>query len=120
MDAITDPNLVNFYFGVLSQMIAHRNSVEGFKTSTSKVRHDVDCGEFMLMCGNDKGQKNTELQFKHRDTRNYVYLRRDMDSVASPWKLIVPVTNKPFNKGYFDKFEIPAGIGEVARQLGHE
>lgn len=50
----------------------------------------VPVDEFMLMQIGDKG----EAQFKHRDTRNYVYL-------FPTGRLFVPETSEPFNRGEF-------------------
>lgn len=83
-------------FSLLEPLIESHNLADGFLTETTP-RHDVEANEFMLMCGND-----TELQFKHRDTRNYIYLRCNWPD--DPWKLIVPVTSRPFNLGKFDKY----------------
>ncbi len=102
MNPITDPQEVAFNFGILYQLIALHNRAEGFRTQAGPNRRDVDGDEFMLMCGND-----TTLQFKHRDTRNYVYLRRPIP--GDPWKLEVPINKGTFNLGLFDKFEMPVG-----------
>ncbi len=50
----------------------------------------VHADEFMLMQFGDKG----EAQFKHRDSRNYVYL-------FDNGYLFVPKTETPFNRGEF-------------------
>ena len=102
MNPVEDPKEIAFNFGILSRLIAIRNRAKGFQTRRNHTRHDVDIGEFMLMLGNE-----TELQFKHRNTRNYVYLRRSIP--GDPWELVVPVTSKSFNLGLFDKFEVLVG-----------
>lgn len=49
--------------------------------------------EFMLMQIGDKG----EAQFKHCDSRNYVYLFQG-------GTLVIPKTESPFNRGTFEQF----------------
>lgn len=93
------PDEVKFYFGVLDVLVRQHNEKYGFATSTGKVRRDVDPNEFMLM-SLAVGTERVEVQFKHRDTRNYVYARRDLIG----WRLDVPRTPNAFNRGEFDKF----------------
>jgi hypothetical protein len=65
--------------------------------------------EFMLMTM----QRSGRIDFKHRDTRNYVYLvPAPKDDVLGRfgvlndgWRLEVPFTSEPFKRGYFDKFQ---------------
>ena len=61
----------------------------------------VDASEFMIMHRNDSGR---EVGCKHRDTRNYVYLRVrfDRDLNKEVWVLDVPSTLEPFHLGWFD------------------
>lgn len=59
-------------------------------------RRKADPGEFMLM---NMAQGGSKAMFKHRDTRNYIII--DMKS----GKMEVPITSKPFFRGYFDVFE---------------
>lgn len=46
-----------------------------------------------------------EVGFKHRGTRNYVYLRKrfDKDQGSDVWVLDVPFTPDAFHRGFFDK-----------------
>jgi len=64
-----------------------------------------DVGEFMLM------QQIGEVgQFKHRDTRNYVMVKKAYDKIGtfvpSPngYELFVPFTTTGFHRGFFDSF----------------
>jgi|2_EtaG_2_1085320.scaffolds.fasta_scaffold74893_1 hypothetical protein len=82
-------------FAALAELIVSRNTAEGFATSTGATRRDVEPSEFMLMACND-----TEQQYKHRQTRNYVYLRRSIPGDA--WRLHVAATRHAFNQGEFD------------------
>ena len=64
--------------------------------------------EFMFMC-----ESNGIGSFKHRDTRNHVYVRRPQmiggfEPATKDWELYIPVTTVAFNKGFFDTFDIPA------------
>lgn len=55
----------------------------------------ASCGEFMLM-----QETETELQFKHICTRNYVILRKP-ETINGDYKLVIPQTNMPFFRGFF-------------------
>ena len=90
-------------FAALEVAVAERNDDEEFPVRRGsdvfgfgKTRNDVSAEEFMLMEGNE-----TEVRFKHRDTRNYVILRRSIPGDA--WRLFVPMTKNAFFRGYFDK-----------------
>ena len=65
-------------------------SVRELPTSTGATRK-AHVGEFMLMAIGDKG----EAQFKHRNTRNYVF-------ITPAGKLVVPQTQEAFMQGFFD------------------
>lgn len=86
-------------FAKLDELITEHNAKDGFKTSTGAIRRDVKANEFMLMCVGE-GDGCLDAQFKHSDTRNYVYARQ----IDGHWRLDVPVTPKAFNRGEFDKF----------------
>ena len=58
------------------------------------TRRKADVDEFMLM-----QVQNGIASFKHRHTRNYVYILQN-------GFLYVPMTPEPFNRGYFDYPEI--------------
>ena len=66
----------------------------------------VDVDEFMYMGSDPLGC--VTASFKHRDTRNYVMVRKNSTSepfkLPGEWELFVPVTMVPFNRGFFDKF----------------
>lgn len=91
----SDPTVYHRYFEELAKLIAVRNQLQGFRTQKGGIRRDVAANEFMYMCHNDR-----EVQFKHHDTRNYVHLLM----VDGEWMLSVPVTDRPFQRGYFDKY----------------
>jgi len=57
--------------------------------------------EFMCM---HRNESRTEVGFKHRNTRNYIFLRLrwDKDLLQDVWVLDVPFTTIPFNLGFFD------------------
>lgn len=78
-------------FKGLAKAIAAVNASVGFETEQQGQRHNMKAEEFMWMNAND-----TEVFFKHRDTRNYV--------VFSPatGRLRIPKTSLSFNRGYFD------------------
>ena len=61
----------------------------------------ADASEFMPMHRNDSGR---EVGYKHRDSRNYVYLRVrfDKDLGKDVWVLDVPFDTIPFHLGFFD------------------
>ena len=62
-------------------------------TSTGGQRF-ASADEFMLM-GKTEGGFHTIFQFKHRTTRNYVFIEGET--------LIVPRTDKPYMRGFFDE-----------------
>lgn len=73
-----------------------KNALRRQKLPTSSgVPRQVDAREFMLM--NPEPVKG-QWQFKHSDTRNYVFID------ARSGKMTVPQTAQPFMKGEFDKF----------------
>jgi len=63
-------------------------------TSTGRDRF-VDVSEFMLM---QPKPVRGHWQFKHSGTRNYVFVE------ARSGRVVVPKTDKPFNRGEFDKY----------------
>jgi hypothetical protein len=91
------------FFPILAELIEGQE----FKTSVG-TRSDVVADEFMLMwCDNETAA------FKHRDTRNYVYLRKPRMYVdGHPWELDIPVTKDHFHFGLFDKIELPTELQE--------
>ncbi len=79
------PNVVDAHFNKLA--IALKGVLlKRYDGTTSEGTAD----EFMLMQQDDDGV----IAFKHRQTRNYVYLR-------GGYKLYVPMTGNPFNRGEF-------------------
>lgn len=60
--------------------------------------------EFMLM-----DFTPDSAAFKHRDTRNYVHVRKIVNrpfthARKGEWELVIPCTDDAFNVGFFDKF----------------
>jgi len=66
----------------------------------------VGVDEFMLMSVTDYIES---AGFKHRDSRNYVYVRQRFDKTLCQdvWVLDVPNTGEAFNQGWFDQLEVP-------------
>ena len=66
----------------------------------------ADAGEFMFM-----GEQWPTGSFKHRDTRNYISVRRNSSTepfkTPGDWELFVPCTMEPFMRGFFDTFVMP-------------
>jgi hypothetical protein len=90
-------------FQELDKLVKDRS----FNTSTGQIRNDLRADEFMLMQVNGvKGQERETVAFKHRDTRNYLYMSRH----NGQWMLTVPQTQEAFKLGFFDKTEIPQGL----------
>lgn len=86
----------DYWFDVLADLLQDRPMY-----STNGVRHDVTADEFMLMTVDGKGI----VQFKHRHTRNYVFVQNG--------ELIVPKTRQAFMGGFFDKMPcLPASLCE--------
>lgn len=101
---MTSQAKANELFGHLELLLKERNAGRGFSTSTGDQRHDVSADEFMLMM-----DKPLEVGFKHRDTRNYVYLTKR--GLRSEWNLFIPKTENLFHLGQFDTFEISERSG---------
>ena len=97
-----DRAVYGLWFEELEVQLRLRNRNQGFKTSTNEVRRDVEANEFMYMC-HRKDMK--QIQFKHHNTRNYVYLVDE----GNGWILVVPETSTPFNQGEFDKENLKYG-----------
>jgi len=64
----------------------------------------VSVDEFMLM---SVSEPLGTAGFKHRDTRNYVYVRRVNRQGVDTWTLDVPNSGEAFNLGWFDLLEVP-------------
>ena len=95
-DLTTD--VIQDLFEHLKPLLQKQNDTEGFETE-DQPRHDVKPGEFMIMFA-----KPLEVGFKHRCTRNYVYmLKRDK---SSNWFLMIPKTGKHFQLGKFDDYSV--------------
>ena len=81
------------------------------KLKTAKLRDEwntprrtpVPADEFMLMQFHEaeKGSYAWEAGFKHRYSRNYVYLRKSPIETSNAVELIVPRTDKAFHRGRF-------------------
>jgi len=82
---------VDQWFDRLISAVQKQNEGEGFATSNGSIRRDVEVDEFMLM-----NVANGQAQFKHRHTRNYVFLRAD-------GTFSIPSTGNAWLKGTFDK-----------------
>ena len=85
----------DYWFDVLADLLQDRPMY-----STDGIRHDVSADEFMLMGITDYGV----VQFKHRNTRNYVFVENG--------ELTVPKTQQAFTRGFFDKMPC---LPEIAR-----
>ena len=79
--------MADYWFSVLGELL-----VDHPMRTTSGTRYDVTSDEFMLMCENES---STVIQFKHRNTRNYVFIRNG--------ELVVPQKQENFMRGFFDK-----------------
>lgn len=77
-------------FGALEAYLRNRL----LPTSDGKERH-ATIDEFMLMSKDGKF-----YHFKHRNTRNYIYVS------IKPGKVVVPNTGKVHQKGYFDEVSV--------------
>lgn len=82
------------WFEALEEKLKWWNLHFGFKTEAGGERRDVVADEFMYMCHDPDP---LIVHFKHRDTRNYVYLQQ----YRGAWLLTVPVTDRPFQRGFF-------------------
>ena len=98
----TDREHIDECFEALIPLLEAQNKGDGFTRESYgdylpecwENRHDLDASEFMLM-----QSQHSCLGFKHRDTRNYIYLRRSIP--GDPWKLHIPATGRPFHRGTF-------------------
>jgi hypothetical protein len=84
--------VVNDYFARLEKVLKFR-----MLPTQDGGKRMAEAEEFMFMQVNSDGS----LGFKHRDTRNYVYLKRDHEGDDY---LKIP-TGGPFHGGTFDVFD---------------
>ena len=85
-----DQQIIDYWFAVLNKALADRPlKSDPFLRGNNALRF-ATCDEFMLM-----SQTAERVAFKHCDTRNYVFLRKDNH------KLEVPETSDPFMLGKF-------------------
>lgn len=85
--------VISQWFARLSQLLTNRKLP--CENSPARV---CSADEFMLMQVIDGVG-----QFKHSDTRNYVFVLPSKEPNKA-YELYVPVTTAPFNLGFFDKF----------------
>lgn len=85
---------VKKYFPILEELLATRKLP--CEHGPARI---VSVDEFMLM---GVSAPLGTAGFKHRDTRNYVYVRRVNRGGADTWTLDVPNTGEAFNLGWFD------------------
>lgn len=99
---------VDAHFGRLQACL---REIELPKADGSSRKADAD--EFMLMVSHrtetgDRDHPALVLAFKHRDTRNYVFVHvSHPDETLSELRLEVPRTDKYFMRGTFDRIEWP-------------
>ena len=91
MDQVT----IDRWFTTLAGLLART----ALLTGAGKARL-AEADEFMLM--HETAQPNGEIEvgFKHRGTRNYLFVL----ATASGLELYVPVTDRPFMRGTFDVY----------------
>jgi hypothetical protein len=77
------------------RLLAKSLKREKLPVEHGRARKNVDADEFMFM-GPGSSHGKAVWQFKHRDTRNYLWV------VTTSGRIIVPKTGKPFQKGFFD------------------
>jgi hypothetical protein len=90
-----DANYINTLFLLLTAAIARHGIA---RTPGAAPAKDVDAGEFMFM-QTAKGYH----QFKHHQSRNYVFLRGEVGPRGFSGHLLVPTTDEPFLEGRFPK-----------------
>ena len=96
---MTERELADLWFGRLKSIL----EVQKLPCENGPARIGSP-DEFMFM-----GVNQGKGCFKHRDTRNYVYVRPPQpiggfDSAFKDWELYIPVTTVAYNKGWFDTF----------------
>lgn len=96
-----DRKTVDAWFRILAERLkTHPLPTEAGGTRTAEA------DEFMLM-HEQPSPDGRIVGFKHRDTRNYVFLIACRGEVT----LYVPVTDQPFRRGFFDLFAFtPEGV----------
>ena len=82
--------MADYWFSILDDLLLDRPM-----RTTDGTRYDVTAEEFMMMGENES---STKIQFKHRNTRNYVFIQNG--------ELIVPRKQENFMRGFFDKGEM--------------
>jgi len=83
---------VNGYFDVLAESLAKYH----LPTQSGEYRQAAS-GEFMFMGHTEDTIGVPVMTFKHRDTRNYLWLKEN-------GQVIVP-TGSAWHRGYFDAFD---------------
>ncbi len=83
---------INQQFEKLDAILQHRPLLQ--QDGLTRV---VRAGEFMLMF--QPSSPGNEVAFKHKDTRNYVYMNEKTGHLR------VPQSDEPFHLGFFDHQE---------------